>query len=145
MQLRPILNENGGTELEPTAGKTKIDFEAATHIISADINFSGYREAENFMIPIVKPEWVGACIERSRLAQVRPYNPDPRFFFSGVVATIAELPPGDKEAICGGIIAMGGQCTHALNKFTTHLVSLNMDSVSIVPTSRKVNGDLTGS
>lgn len=83
------------------------------------------------MIPVVKPEWVDASIERQRLAQVRPYNPDPRFFFAGVVASIADLPQGDKEAICGGIIAMGGQCSHAISKFNTHIVALNMDNVGI--------------
>lgn len=83
------------------------------------------------MIPVVKPEWVDASMERQRLAQVRPYSPDPSLFFSGVVASIAELPAGDQEAICGGIMAMGGQCSNVLNKYITHIVALNMDNVRV--------------
>lgn len=82
------------------------------------------------MKPIVTPAWVDTSITRKRLAHVRPFTPDPRLFFSGVNATVAELPAGDKEAICGGIIAMGGQYSSNLTKFTTHVVALNMDSVS---------------
>ena len=81
------------------------------------------------MKPIVTPAWVDTTIAKKRLAHVRPFTPDPQFFFSGVIATVAELPVGDKEAICGGIIAMGGQYNGNLTKFTTHLVALNMDNV----------------
>jgi hypothetical protein len=86
------------------------------------------------MIPVITPEWVRHSVLKKRIAHVRPFTPDPRFFFSDVVATIAELPAGDKEAICGGIIAMGGQFSSHLTKFTTHIVALNMDNVSYLPT-----------
>lgn len=81
------------------------------------------------MIPVVRPEWVSFSVKVDRLAHVRPFTPDPRFFFSDVVATVAELPPGDKEAICGGIIAMGGQYSNHLTKLTTHIVALSTDNV----------------
>jgi hypothetical protein len=86
------------------------------------------------MIPVITPEWVRHSVLKKRNAHVRPFTPDPRFFFSDVVATIAELPAGDKEAICGGIIAMGGQFSSHLTKFTTHIVALNMENVSYLPT-----------
>lgn len=107
-----------------------MDLQDVTHIISSTIDFPGYSELENLMIPVVKPEWVDVSLQKDRLAHVRPYTPDPKFFFCGVIATVAELPVGDKEAICGGIIAMGGQYTSSLSKFTTHIVALNMENVS---------------
>jgi len=83
------------------------------------------------MVPVVTHGWVRASAAKNRLAPLRPFTPDPRFFFSNVMATTAELPVGDKEAICGGIVAMGGQFMNQLTKFTTHIVALNMDNVRI--------------
>lgn len=127
--------ENGAQESasRESAGqsRTNIDLEEVTHIIARDINFLGYADAERNMIPVVTPEWARVSVQRGRLAHVRLFTPDPRFFFSGVVATVAELPPGDKEAICGGVIAMGGQYSNHLTKMTTHVVALDMDNVSL--------------
>jgi len=109
----------------------QLDLQEITHIISSTIDFPDYSEVEGLMIPVVKPEWVDFSIQKDRIAHVRPYTPDPRFFLCGIVATIAELPVGDKEAICGGIIAMGGQYGSSLTKFTTHIVALNMDNVGL--------------
>ena len=83
------------------------------------------------MKSIVTPAWVDMSLSKKRLVHVRLFTPDPRLFFSGFIATVADLPVGDKEAICGGIIAMGGQYNGALTKFTTHLVALNMDNVGV--------------
>lgn len=63
------------------------------------------------------------------MAHVRPFTPDPRLFFSGIIVTTAELPVGDREAIFGGVIALGGQYTVNLTKFVTHVVALNLDNV----------------
>ncbi|KAL7274802.1 regulator of Ty1 Transposition [Rhizina undulata] len=130
-EIAEILVKNGATKStfeNAQRSRISIDLEEVTHIISADIDFPGYADAENLMIPVVTPEWVKTSVQKQRLAHVRPFTPDPRFFFSGVMATVVELPTGDKEAICGGIIAMGGQYSNALTKFTTHVVALNMDN-----------------
>lgn len=126
------LLRNGAKEAgkrEPTAlSCITIDLAEVTHIIAADTHFLGYAEAESYMIPVVTPDWVWVSLEKKRIAHVRPFTPDPRFFFSDVIATATELPSRDKEAICGGIIAMGGQFSNNLSKFTTHIVALNLDN-----------------
>ncbi|KAF8440146.1 hypothetical protein BGX38DRAFT_1097298 [Terfezia claveryi] len=130
-EIRKKLLDNGATEVEfRTNPNDKIPFDPAevTHVIAADVDFPGQLEVDEAMKPIVTPAWVDTTIAKKRLAHVRPFTPDPQFFFSGVIATVAELPVGDKEAICGGIIAMGGQYNGNLTKFTTHLVALNMDN-----------------
>jgi hypothetical protein len=133
-KVKAILLNHGATEAPTrpatTSSRVMIDLEEVTHIISANTDFPGYTDAVNLMIPVVTPEWAKHSAAKGRLAHVRPFTPDPRFFFSNVVATVAELPPGDKEAICGGIVAMGGQYSHHLTKFTTHIVALNTDNVS---------------
>lgn len=134
LQTARILVENGAREAPPldtVHSSVRIDLGEVSHIISANIDFPGYVEAEKFMIPVITQEWPKVSLQKKRLAHVRPYNPDPRFFFSGVMVTVAELPSGDKEAICGGVIAMGGQYSSNLTKFTTHIVALNMDNVSL--------------
>ena len=37
------------------------------------------------------------------------------------------IPEGDKEAIEGGVIAMGGQFTRILSKTVTHLIAVTME------------------
>lgn len=144
LQTARLLVENGAREaltLDTVHSSVRIDLEEVSHIISANIDFPGYVEAEKFMIPVVTPEWPRVSLQKKRLAHVRPYNPDPRFFFSGVMVTVAELPSGDKEAICGGVIAMGGQYSGNLTKFTTHIVALNMDNVSLGgPNNEELHG-----
>jgi hypothetical protein len=88
------------------------------------------------MISVVTPEWVRFSLQKNKLAHIRPFTPDPRLFFSNVIATSSELPTGDKEAICGGIIAMGGQFSNNLTKLTTHVVALTMDNVCVAVDSR---------
>jgi hypothetical protein len=80
------------------------------------------------MTPVVTTEWVRFSLEKQKIGHIRPFNPDPRFFFREIIATVSELPPGDKEAICGGVIAMGGQYSNQLTRMTTHIIALNLDS-----------------
>jgi len=47
---------------------------------------------------------------------------------SDVTICCADIPEGDKEAIIGGVIAMGGQHSSALSKMVTHLVALTLDN-----------------
>ncbi|RPB14927.1 BRCT domain-containing protein [Morchella conica CCBAS932] len=128
METTKLLTTSGATPATPLDSHIRIDLASVTHIVSTTVDFPGYTEAERFMIPVVTPAWVTASLDKGRMVHVRPYNPDPRFFFSGVMATVAELPEGDKEAICGGVVAMGGQYTGHLTRFTTHVVALNMDN-----------------
>ena len=79
------------------------------------------------MIPVVKPSWVTDSADRGRLANPRAHNPDPRLFFAGLVICTADIPEGDKDAIIGGVIAMGGLYSGSVSKMTTHMVALSMD------------------
>ncbi|KAH8897023.1 BRCT domain-containing protein [Thozetella sp. PMI_491] len=79
------------------------------------------------MIPVVTSDWLKSTITRGKIAQVRPYSPDPRMIFSNVVVTCADIPKMDKEAIIGATMALGGMESRELSRMTTHLVALSMD------------------
>lgn len=101
--------------------------ESVTHLISDTADFPEYEVAITLLKAIVKPDWVKTSILKKRLANPRPYSPDPRLFFSGLVVCCADLPSGDKEAIVGGVLAMGGLHASAVSKMVTHIVALTMD------------------
>lgn len=82
------------------------------------------------MVTVVTPQWVYKSVETNKAQQIRPFTPDPRFFFSNITVTTADLPAGDKEAIVGGVIAMGGTVCSALRASVTHIVALNLNNVS---------------
>lgn len=48
-------------------------------------------------------------------------------FFSQVNLTCADIPTGDKDAIIGAVLAMGGMESSSLTKATTHICALTMD------------------
>jgi hypothetical protein len=45
-----------------------------------------------------------------------------------VVVSCADIPEGDKEAIIGGVLAMGGLYNSKLASTVTHVVALTMNS-----------------
>ena len=45
-----------------------------------------------------------------------------------MVVSVADLPEGDKDAIIGGVLAMGGLYTSRVTSSTTHLVALGMEA-----------------
>ena len=57
-----------------------------------------------------------------------PHSPDSRLFFSGLVFSCSDLPQGDKDAIIGGVVAMGGLYSSSVTRMVTHIVALTMDS-----------------
>ena len=102
--------------------------EGITHIVSNTFDFPDYAAACDAFIPVVKPTWVNMSIARSRLANPRQFNPDPRLFMSEVVVCCADIPEGDEDAIKGGVLAMGGMFTSKIATAVTHLVALTMDN-----------------
>ncbi|KAH8194070.1 hypothetical protein TruAng_011762 [Truncatella angustata] len=81
------------------------------------------------MIPTVKHAWILASVARNKPAQLRPYSPDPRLFFSEVVLSVADdIPPTDKESIIGATMAMGGVDSENVTKLVTHICALSMDN-----------------
>jgi hypothetical protein len=79
------------------------------------------------MIPVVKSTWISASLNRNKQAQLRPFSPDPRMFFSDVILSCADIPPTDKESITGATMAMGGVDSENITKLVTHLCALSMD------------------
>lgn len=76
----------------------------------------------------MKPSWVEACIQKNKVSNPRQFSPDPCLFLSDVTVTCADIPEGDKEAIIGGVLAMGGQYSAPLTKMVTHVVALTLDN-----------------
>ena len=78
------------------------------------------------MVHVVKPAWVDASLQLGKPKNPRTYSPDPALFMNDVVICCADVPSGDKEAIEGGVLAMGGQYAPALSKQVTHLIALDV-------------------
>lgn len=100
--------------------------EEVTYIISETSDFPDYYRALDLMIHVVKPAWVTASLKVNKTKNPRTYSPDPALFMSDVVICCGDIPSGDKEAIEGGVLAMGGQITLALTKQVTHLIALDL-------------------
>ncbi|PYH42109.1 DNA repair protein Rtt107 [Aspergillus saccharolyticus JOP 1030-1] len=99
-----------------------------THLMSCTIDFPAFDAANDALIPIVKPSWLQACLQKRKLANPRQYSPDPRLFLNDVVVTCGDIPEGDKEAIIGGVLAKGGLYSPRVSQPVTHLVDLTADS-----------------
>ncbi|CAG8957201.1 hypothetical protein HYFRA_00009402 [Hymenoscyphus fraxineus] len=127
---RKKIDDNGGTT--PKARRDgSIKLEDVTHIISTTADFPQYREAREMMINVVRPTWLLESIMRNKPALTRPHTPDPNLIFHNVTVTCADLPEGDKDAIVGGVLAMGGTESSSLTKVVTHICALTMDHPKI--------------
>lgn len=135
-QLSQIVKELGAEVLEPDR-KGKIRIPQATHIVSNTIDFDQYAEAQAMMIPVVRSDWIKATIARNKVAQVRPYSPDPRMIFSSVTLTCADIPDIDKEGITGAIMALGGMESKDLSRLTTHICALSLNHPKCVEATKK--------
>ncbi|KAL1842935.1 hypothetical protein VTJ49DRAFT_3723 [Mycothermus thermophilus] len=135
-QFSQIVKSHGAEVLEPDHNG-KIRISEATHIVSNTIDFDQYAEALAMMIPVVTSNWIKACMARHRIAQVRPFSPDPRMIFSNVILTCAGLPLNDQESITGAILALGGMESKDLTKQTTHICALSMDHEKCQEAKRK--------
>jgi hypothetical protein len=109
----------------------RLDLGAITHIISETHDFPDYDAHKGPLIPVIRPLWVRHCLAKNKLLNPRQYSPDPRYFMSDVCACTADLPPGDSDAISGGILAMGGLWSTKLTSQITHIIALSMDSETV--------------
>lgn len=125
--LAKLLETNGAVQY-PTSTDDRVLETKITHIISATSDFPDYERAVDALKAVVKPEWVEASLLKGRLANPKQYSPDPRLFFTGLVVCCADLPPGDEDAIIGGVLAMGGLYSSPVSRSVTHIVALTMDS-----------------
>jgi hypothetical protein len=107
--------------------KNRIDFNNLTHIISVTHDFPQYMLARAQMIPVVTPGWVTHSLVKGKQCQVRQYTPDPNLFFSDVNVSCGDIPTGDKDAIIGAVLALGGMESNSLTRMVTHICALSMD------------------
>ncbi|KAK3349321.1 hypothetical protein B0T25DRAFT_610025 [Lasiosphaeria hispida] len=135
-ELSQIVKEHGAEVLEPDR-KGKIRIPQATHIIANTIDFEQYIEAQAMMIPVVTSAWIKTTVARGKVAQVRPYSPDPRMIFSNVILTCADIPDIDKETITGATMALGGMEAKDLTRLTTHICALSMDHPKCIEAQKK--------
>lgn len=129
-QMSEVLVKHGATVLDPRRDGT-IHLDRVSHVISNTIDFQQYDECQAQMIPVVRVGWISMSIGKRKLAQIRPFSPDPRMIFAEVVVSCADLPVLDKESIIGATMAMGGQETKDVNKLTTHVCALSLDSPKV--------------
>ncbi|KAF7588147.1 hypothetical protein BBP40_006114 [Aspergillus hancockii] len=127
-QLATTLEEQGGESIiyePPATFPSLIEF---THLVSSTIDFPAFDAANDALVPVVKPQWLHACLSKRKLANPRQYSPDPRLFLNDVVVTCGDIPEGDKDAIIGGVMAKGGLYSPRITALVTHLVDLTTDS-----------------
>lgn len=128
VQVATTLKLHGGELVTDRYDGESIPLEDLTHIICGFYDFPSYDAASNALIPVIKPQWVDASLAKSKLANPRQYSADPRLFMSDVVICCSDLPEGDKDAIIGGVLAMGGLHSAKVSSMVTHIVALTMDS-----------------
>lgn len=126
-QLSTLLKDNGAEEVEKSSPDGSLDLSEVSYIVSRTSDFPQYNAAKDKLLSVVKPDWVLASLSKGKAANPRQHSPDPKMFFSGLVVCCADLPPGDSDAIIGGVLAMGGLYAGAVTKFVTHIVALTLD------------------
>ena len=124
--MTEILTNHGATHCS-LSDSTKL--RNITHLIAANADFPAYHDAVDAFIHVVTPSWVEQSVNKKKTPNPRQFSPDPRLFLLNVIVTFADdIPDGDKDAIVGGVTAMGGQYSPHLTKFVTHIVALTMDN-----------------
>lgn len=126
-QIEEAIADASGTIVPFDASKGRIEqLGEINYIISTTSDFPDYHRALDLMIHTVKPAWIDASLQVAKAKNPRTYSPDPALFLSEVVVCCGDIPTGDKEAVEGGVLAMGGQVTPALSKQVTHLIALDV-------------------
>jgi hypothetical protein len=103
-----------------------------THIISNSVMFELYSFAQEKLIPVATAEFIYATVEKGKQQPIRPYSPDPKHVLKEVHVCCGGLPVSDKEAIYGGVRALGGTFSETLNKYVTHVISMNPDEDIVI-------------
>lgn len=123
-----MVEEQGGDVTIHHPPESHLPVKEFTHFVSSTIDFPSHDAARDALIPVVKPQWVYTSVLKRKLLNPRHYNPDPKLFMNEVVLSCADIPEGDKEAIIGGVVAMGGLYNSKLASTVTHVVALTTDS-----------------
>lgn len=129
-QLQDMVRKYGAEIIENDQDGS-IPVSQCTHVVADIIDFKDYDKAMAMMVPVVRPSWINASLHKNRQAQIRPYSPDPRLFFSNVVLTSDDIPVTDKEAIAGAVVALGGAESKDVGRLTTHICALSTDGPKV--------------
>lgn len=124
-QVKEVLKDGGATYVPVEEDGRIMDLSHVTHIISSTSDFEQYHDALNAYIQVAMPSWIFESVRQQKQANPRHHSPDPCLIFTGQIVTCADIPEGDKEAIAGGVIALGGQFLDVLTKQVTHIVTLS--------------------
>lgn len=95
-------------------------------IISEDVNFPFYRVASvDFLIPVVRPEWIYNCIESQKHSRTSLFSSDPAHVFKGFQIYVSRHSFNNSEYLfyTEAVHALGGTCVDFLSNKTTHLVT----------------------
>ncbi|KAG9239449.1 BRCT domain-containing protein [Amylocarpus encephaloides] len=125
-EVQKTIEDHAGIVLRLKRGN-QIKLDEVTHIIATTSDFPQYSDARNAMINVVKPTWILDSLYKNKAAPTRPHTPDPNLIFSSTTICCADIPSGDKDAVVGGVLAMGGSESSTLTKLCTHLCALTMD------------------
>ncbi|KAI1520847.1 BRCT domain containing protein [Pyrenophora tritici-repentis] len=126
-EIEHAISNARGTIIPFNAPKGRIEnLQDINYIISETADFPDYHRALDLMIHVVKPTWIDASIQFGKTKNPRTYSPDPALYMNDVVICCGDIPSGDKEAIEGGVLALGGQVSPSLSKCVTHLIALDV-------------------
>lgn len=103
-----------------------------THIISNSVVFDVYPFTQEKLIPVASTKLIYATVEKGKIQPIRQYSPDPKHVLKDVHICCGGLPVADKEAIYGGVRALGGTFSEMLNKYVTHVISVDPDEDIVV-------------
>lgn len=127
-QLSLILDEHEVPyDVVTEITKDSLIYNEYTHIIANNVNFPIYEFTQENMIPVMVSNFIFKSVELNKQVQIRPYSPDPKHILKDIHVCIGNLPESDKEAIYGGVRALGGMFSETLNKFVTHLISTDLN------------------
>lgn len=116
-----------------------------SHIISKSINFPQYEFSQEYMIPIVSPEWVNASLKAGRLSSLRSFFPADdlaRLFKKFIFSIDDSIPNVDSKLYKIIIEEYGGQWQPQITKFTTHVISVDISSDSCIIANSIPNLDI---
>ncbi|OLL24568.1 BRCT-containing protein 1 [Neolecta irregularis DAH-3] len=123
-EIKQLLEENDAKEI-PIVPENRVNLDQCTHIISSHVDFLDFEEAVGRSIFVVTPEWVKISSKKKTIQAATMYSADPKMIFSGLTVSCSEIPPGDRDAIYGGICALGGQFCDNLTRSVTYIFALN--------------------
>ncbi|OON22512.1 BRCA1 protein, partial [Opisthorchis viverrini] len=80
-------------------------------------------EAEDlYAVPVVTTDWVKLSAEAGQFLAFKPFHPDFKKLFSGLVFTLAEISAKDRLSIWATSVIHGAKVQHHLDNSVTHVI-----------------------